>query len=259
MSLHPQVPGPATAPGLLGPAPKEEGGSCPTHVPPRSPVVPCRRGDRREPLQLLKGAGKGGEEPRPSLGPRRPRSPMAMGAAPQPPRPWACCCPGCRGARGSCCCCTHPGAGRQSGQSPELSPECRLPWLCSLLPGPGPGQILPCFGLIHSHPRESVSVAPMECVSVHVFVQGVQRAVPEPAAANKLVGEQQQRCRQPGGEWGGGTAPSPCEGQSAARAGPQGSTEMVTPGTGACGPAPAPQPAFTKQTTFTAQLNTGSM
>lgn len=85
--------------------------------------------------------------------------------------------------------------------------------------------------------------------------------VAEPTAINKLVGEQQQR-KQPRGDWGWGMALGPHEGQSGARARPQGSAaDTATPGTGASpgDPMPAPQPAFTKQTTFTAQLNTGSM
>lgn len=250
-------------------SPKGGRGSCPTARPPTEPCCPLReRGQEgaaaaAEGRREGRGWPRGGVEPRPGLCPRRSCAPTAAGSAPLPPGPRACCYPGCRGVQGSCCCCTHLGAGRRGCQSLELSPEHWLPWPCSLPPGPGQGRILPCLGLIHSHRCESVSVAPVECLSVHLFVQGVQRAVAEPAAANKLVGEQQRRqCRQPGGDWGGGTAPAPREGQSAARAGPEGSAaDTATPGTGACpgGPVPAPQPAFTKQTTFTAQLNTGSM
>lgn len=115
------------SPRPAGTSPKGGGGILPHTRPPTEPCCPLqergqegataaaqgRREGRGHPWRLL--------EPRPSLGTRCSCSPMATGAVPQPQWPWACCCPGCRGARGSCCCCTHPGAGRQQPE-PRAQP-----------------------------------------------------------------------------------------------------------------------------------------
>lgn len=149
------------SPRPAGTSPKGGGGSCPTHVPPRSPVVPCRRGDRREPLQLLKGAGKGGDipggcwSPDPALAPDAPVPPWPQGLSHSPSGHGLAAARAAGGPVGAAAAAPTQERG-DSSQSPELSPERRLPCLCSLPPSPVTGRILPCFGLIHSHPRESV-------------------------------------------------------------------------------------------------------
>lgn len=181
------------APSLPGPAPEEEGEPAPPCSPPgKSPVVPRRRGDRREPLKV---PGEGGDIPGGTGSPNPALTPTAPPGAPQAA--------GGAAARG------------RGNHRLEVSPRRRLPWPRSP----------PCPGLIRPHRCQSMSVAPVECPSIRPSISLCQESSgpwqsPQPPINLLESSSSSGAGSQEGSGEGGHGHGFPHEGQMAARAAP---------------------------------------
>lgn len=185
-----------------GTSPRGGGGTLPHRASPRE--EPCCPPQERGQGEPLKGPGEGGNSPR--WGETWPWPPALLCPHGLPRRPHG-----------------HGGAGRRRSRSPQR----RRHWPRSL----------PCLGLTRSHPCESVSVAPVECLSVcpsvRLFVRGAlsgPRQSPQPPI-NVLESSSSSGAGSQEGSGEGGDGPGPPRGAQRGQGWVPGTAGT---GTGAC-------------------------